>query len=193
MPFWRFTVLTTLGCIPWVFALMFIGKQAGDRWEDWKENLHYIDYAVIAVIVIGAVWLFVRYRRRRGASAAAVDAAEGRSPELAQVVALGLIQGATELLPVSSSAHIAARAAAAGLGGGRVGAGAAQGAGGRAARRRARWRWRPALWRLRPDVRTLALSLAPPVIAGYLLERPIEERLGGPGGARRRPAAGRPR
>ncbi len=40
----------------------------------------------------------------------------------------------------------------------------------------------PALWRLRPDARTLALSLAPPVIAGYVLERPIEERLGGPTG-----------
>jgi undecaprenyl-diphosphatase len=38
----------------------------------------------------------------------------------------------------------------------------------------------PALWRERPDLRTLALSLAPPVIAGYLLEDRIEARLGGP-------------
>jgi membrane protein DedA with SNARE-associated domain len=77
MPFLRFTVLTTLGCIPWVFLLAFIGKQAGDRWEDWKEHLHYIDYAVIAAIAVGVVWLFVRWRRRRGADPAdpAVDAA----------------------------------------------------------------------------------------------------------------------
>jgi membrane protein DedA with SNARE-associated domain len=74
MPFWRFTVLTALGCIPWVFMLGFIGKEAGDRWEDWKEHLHYIDYLVIAAIAIGVVWLFVRYRRRRGADPA-VDAA----------------------------------------------------------------------------------------------------------------------
>jgi undecaprenyl-diphosphatase len=40
----------------------------------------------------------------------------------------------------------------------------------------------PSLWRLRPDARTLALSLAPPVVLGYLFERPIEERLGGPTG-----------
>jgi membrane protein DedA with SNARE-associated domain len=73
MPFWRFTILTTLGCIPWVFMLAFIGKQAGDNWEKWKENLHYIDYVVIAAVVIGVVWLFVRYRRRRGADPA-VDA-----------------------------------------------------------------------------------------------------------------------
>src|SRR4051794_29081922 len=71
MPFWRFTVLTVLGCIPWVFMLAFIGKQAGDRWESWKDNLHYIDYAVIAAVFLGAIWLFVRYRRRRGAPAGA--------------------------------------------------------------------------------------------------------------------------
>src|SRR6476646_5872937 len=29
MPFWKFTVLTLAGCLPWVFALTFIGKQAG--------------------------------------------------------------------------------------------------------------------------------------------------------------------
>jgi membrane protein DedA with SNARE-associated domain len=70
MPFWRFTVLTTIGCIPWVFALVFIGKQAGDRWESWKDNLHYIDYAVVAAILIGLVWLFLRWRRERMAPAA---------------------------------------------------------------------------------------------------------------------------
>jgi membrane protein DedA with SNARE-associated domain len=74
MPFWRFTILTVLGCIPWVFMLAFIGKQAGDRWESWKDNLHYIDYAVVAAVFLGAIWLFVRYRRRRGAPAGASSA-----------------------------------------------------------------------------------------------------------------------
>jgi membrane protein DedA with SNARE-associated domain len=74
MPFLRFTVLTTLGCLPWVFTIAFIGKQAGDRWEDWKEHLHYVDYVVVLAIVLAVVWLFVRYRRRRGADPA-VDAA----------------------------------------------------------------------------------------------------------------------
>lgn len=70
MPFWRFTVLTLLGCIPWVFMLAFIGKQAGSNWEDWKDSLHYVDYAVAALIVIGAVWLFFRARRRRAEATA---------------------------------------------------------------------------------------------------------------------------
>ena len=75
MPFVRFTVFTTLGCIPWVFMIAFIGKEAGDNWESWKEHLHYVDYAVIAAIAIGIVWLFVRYRRGRAADTTAVDAA----------------------------------------------------------------------------------------------------------------------
>src|SRR3954471_16111131 len=102
-------------------------------------------------------------------------------PEPLQVVALGLIQGATELLPVSSSAHIAA------------------------VPQLLRWsvaEWPPqprkelevalhagallalgpALWRARPGLGTLALSLARPVVVGYALERPIEKRLGGPAG-----------
>jgi membrane protein DedA with SNARE-associated domain len=70
MPFWRFTTLTLLGCIPWVLLLTFIGKQAGANWSHWKNNFHYVDYAMAALIVIGAAWLFVRARRRRAGAAA---------------------------------------------------------------------------------------------------------------------------
>ena len=64
MPFLKFSVLTILGCLPWVFMLTLIGREAGDNWEDWKDSLHYVDYAVAAAIVIGVVWLVVRNRRR---------------------------------------------------------------------------------------------------------------------------------
>ena len=66
MPFWRFSVLTLAGCIPWVLLLTFVGQQAGERWESWKDNLHYVDYAVAAAIVIGIIYLILR-RRRGGA------------------------------------------------------------------------------------------------------------------------------
>jgi membrane protein DedA with SNARE-associated domain len=63
MPFWRFSALTLAGCVPWVFMLTFIGKQAGDRWESWKDSLHYVDYAVVAAIAVGILYLLVRRRR----------------------------------------------------------------------------------------------------------------------------------
>jgi membrane protein DedA with SNARE-associated domain len=69
MPFWRFSLLTLAGCVPWVLMLTFIGKQAGDKWEDWKDSLHYVDYTVAAAIVIGLAYLFLRSRRRAPESA----------------------------------------------------------------------------------------------------------------------------
>jgi membrane protein DedA with SNARE-associated domain len=74
MPFWRFSVLTFLGCVPWVFMLTFIGQEAGERWESWKDSLHYFDYFVAACIVIGVVYLLIR-RRRGGDSEAAAESA----------------------------------------------------------------------------------------------------------------------
>jgi membrane protein DedA with SNARE-associated domain len=65
MPFWRFSVLTLIGIIPWVFMLTFVGKEAGDNWDQWKDNLHYVDYAVVALILAGIAYLIVK-RRRRG-------------------------------------------------------------------------------------------------------------------------------
>jgi membrane protein DedA with SNARE-associated domain len=65
MPFWRFSLFTALGCIPWVFALAFIGKQVGDRWDEWKDHLHYVDYVVVLAIVAFVVYLVVKRRRAR--------------------------------------------------------------------------------------------------------------------------------
>ena len=75
MPFWRFSVLTLIGCIPWVLMLTLIGKAAGDNWEDWKDSLHYVDYFVAVCIVVGVGYLFVRSRRSGPPGDAAPEAA----------------------------------------------------------------------------------------------------------------------
>ncbi|HYH59198.1 MAG TPA: DedA family protein [Thermoleophilaceae bacterium] len=72
MPFWRFSVLTFAGCIPWVLMLTYIGQQAGVHWDDWKDSLHYFDYAVAAALVVGVIYLIVR-RRRGGDSKTATE------------------------------------------------------------------------------------------------------------------------
>jgi membrane protein DedA with SNARE-associated domain len=68
MKFWRFTALTLAGCIPWVLMLTVIGNAAGSNWTDWKNHLHYLDYAVVAGVVLLVVWLVVRRRRRTAAA-----------------------------------------------------------------------------------------------------------------------------
>jgi len=107
---------------------------------------------------------------------------------LRHVVALGLLQGPAELLPVSSSAHTTlipwlADWPYAQLDGERrksfevalhAGAGLALGL----HMRRELLREAAQLDRRRAGV--IALALAPPVLAGYALGRPIERHLGGP-------------
>jgi membrane protein DedA with SNARE-associated domain len=75
MPFWRFSLLTLAGCVPWVLMLTFIGQQAGERWDSWKDSLHYVDYFVAACIVVGLVYLVVRNRRGGPPGETAADAA----------------------------------------------------------------------------------------------------------------------
>jgi membrane protein DedA with SNARE-associated domain len=74
MPFWRFTLLTLAGCVPWVLLFGFIGEQVGANWEQWKDKLHYVDYAVAALIVLGFAYLVARWWRAR-TRRPAVDAA----------------------------------------------------------------------------------------------------------------------
>jgi membrane protein DedA with SNARE-associated domain len=66
MPFWRFTAFTLAGSIPWVLMLALVGEVAGNNWEQWRHNLGYLDYVVLAAIVAGVVYLLIR-RRRGGA------------------------------------------------------------------------------------------------------------------------------
>jgi membrane protein DedA with SNARE-associated domain len=67
MPFWRFSVLTFLGALPWNLMLTLVGKSARDNWTDWKNRLHYVDYVVVALILLGIAYLVVRWwRGRRG-------------------------------------------------------------------------------------------------------------------------------
>jgi membrane protein DedA with SNARE-associated domain len=71
MPFWRFTLLTLAGCIPWVLMLGLVGKAVGDNWEEWRDYLHYGDYVVLAACVGAGIYLLVRRRRERAKPAEA--------------------------------------------------------------------------------------------------------------------------
>jgi membrane protein DedA with SNARE-associated domain len=75
MPLGRYTVLTTLGTIPWYFGLAAVGVAVGASWERFHEAWHYADYAILALIVAGIALVFVRAQRRRVRRRRALDSA----------------------------------------------------------------------------------------------------------------------
>jgi membrane protein DedA with SNARE-associated domain len=66
MPFWRFTVLSFLGSIPWVVALAFAGHALGGDWTSVHKYLQYVDYLILVLLVVGIAYVVLR--RRRGGS-----------------------------------------------------------------------------------------------------------------------------
>jgi membrane protein DedA with SNARE-associated domain len=65
MPFMRFTTLTLLGCIPWVLGLALVGESVGHNWTKTRKGFEYVDYAIVALVVIGLAYAVVRWRRGR--------------------------------------------------------------------------------------------------------------------------------
>ncbi|MBM2822466.1 MAG: hypothetical protein HW413_1212 [Thermoleophilia bacterium] len=64
-PFVRYTLLTLAGSAIWCFAFAGIGYAVGESWEDFHHAFRYVEYVVAAAIGVAAVWLGVRYLRRR--------------------------------------------------------------------------------------------------------------------------------
>ena len=65
MPFMRFTLFTLAGCIPWVLGLALAGEAVGHNWTSVRKGFEYVDYAIVALVVIGVVYVVVRRRRAR--------------------------------------------------------------------------------------------------------------------------------
>lgn len=64
MPLLRFSVLTVIGSIPWVIALAIAGDALGGEWTSVRKGFEYVDYVLLAAIVLGIVYLGARRRGR---------------------------------------------------------------------------------------------------------------------------------
>jgi membrane protein DedA with SNARE-associated domain len=68
MPFWKFSVYTFLGCVPWTFALAGVGFALGEQWASVERYFRPISIAVAVILAAGIVWWLVRRRRARAAA-----------------------------------------------------------------------------------------------------------------------------
>ena len=63
MGFWRFTLYTALGCLPWVLALTWLGYLLGERWERVERVMRPFAWGIAVVLAASAIW-FIRRRIR---------------------------------------------------------------------------------------------------------------------------------
>jgi membrane protein DedA with SNARE-associated domain len=74
MPFGRYTVLTFLGSAAWCFGLAGVGWAIGKSWHRFHDDFRFVEYAVIALIVLGIAYLvWRRWSSRATARAAELD------------------------------------------------------------------------------------------------------------------------
>ena len=72
MPFWRFTVFSLIGSLPWVLGLALAGHALGNDWTSVRKGFEYVDYVVVVAVVVGIVYALARRRRARRDAAADV-------------------------------------------------------------------------------------------------------------------------
>lgn len=77
MGFWRFSIYTLLGCLPWTFGLTWLGYLLGTRWEQVERVMRPFAWAIaVAVAAAGIWWIRHRIRQVREETASEREAAE---------------------------------------------------------------------------------------------------------------------
>jgi membrane protein DedA with SNARE-associated domain len=59
VPFWRFSLYTLLGSLPWSFALALVGRLLGEHWERIRTYWRGFDLVVVAALL----FLFILWAR----------------------------------------------------------------------------------------------------------------------------------
>lgn len=73
MPVLRFTLLTAAGSVVWNLVWVAIGWGLGDQWEKAGTWGDYLQYGVIAAILVGLAVIVVRARRRNQVASTSND------------------------------------------------------------------------------------------------------------------------
>ncbi|MDO8529501.1 MAG: DedA family protein [bacterium] len=61
MNFWKLSIYTFAGSLPWCLALAYAGKKMGDRWDTLGVYFHKFDIIIAILFLAGIVWFIKRH------------------------------------------------------------------------------------------------------------------------------------
>lgn len=64
-PFGPYTLLTFVGSTLWCLAFAGIGWAAGASWETFHEDFRWVEYSIVALVVVGIAVVLVKWRSSR--------------------------------------------------------------------------------------------------------------------------------
>jgi membrane protein DedA with SNARE-associated domain len=75
MPLGRYNALTLIGSATWAFALAGAGYGLGKSYQRFHHDFSYVEYAIVAAVIVLAAYLMMRWRRSSRLSNRASDPA----------------------------------------------------------------------------------------------------------------------
>ncbi|MFD2171542.1 DedA family protein [Tumebacillus lipolyticus] len=65
MNFWKFTIFTFIGCIPWNLALTWSGFKLGANWASIEPYIKPFSYGILALLILAILWFVYKSLRTR--------------------------------------------------------------------------------------------------------------------------------
>ncbi len=65
MNIFKFVGYTTIGCIPWVFALTYAGLIAGQQWDILHPYFKKADWLILAILIIGVIFFVKKHLKNK--------------------------------------------------------------------------------------------------------------------------------
>jgi len=66
MPFWKFSLYTFLGSLPWAFFLTYLGIISGENWKNLEIYFRKFDWLIIIIIIAAIGWWLYNKRKNYG-------------------------------------------------------------------------------------------------------------------------------
>jgi membrane protein DedA with SNARE-associated domain len=56
MNFARFAIFSFTGAFLWCIPLTVVGYQLGPKWDDFRQKARFLDYPIVAIVVLLVAW-----------------------------------------------------------------------------------------------------------------------------------------